>query len=189
MLGQRAPGVGIPKDDAPTVMPSIRTLAFAGLLGLLTACSGAGVGSPAAPSETPIEFSPRVSATPASTAPSQPPEASEGAAAIATAEDAVAAVVAEQPQFAGYPVVAPLVGASATPVSPIRPIGGSERSVLVEQLPSGFRLTFVTGSGDCPAGCTDHRYDVFMVATDGAVKKACVLDRFPVGREDPCARG
>jgi hypothetical protein len=101
----------------------------------------------------------------------------------------VAAVVAQRPQFAGYQMVAPLTGASASPVSPVAPIGGTQRRVLVEQIGSGFRVTFVTGSGDCPAGCIAHRYDVFLVGTDGTVEAACVLDRLPVGRQDPCSGG
>jgi hypothetical protein len=101
----------------------------------------------------------------------------------------VAAVVAEQPQFAGYQMIRPLIGASASPLSPVGPIGGTDRSVLVDQLSSGFRVIFVTGSGDCPSGCTVHRYDVFLVGTDGTVAAACVLDRLPVGRGDPCVGG
>jgi hypothetical protein len=101
----------------------------------------------------------------------------------------VAAVVAQQPQFAGYQVIAPQIGASASPISPVGPIGGTDRRVLVEQTASGFRVTFMTGSGDCPAGCIVHRYDVFLVGTDGTVEAACVLDRLPVGRGDPCTGG
>ncbi len=105
---------------------------------------------------------------------------------ITTVDEAVAAVVAGQPQFSGYRLVAPPGAASARPGSPLRPIGVPERSVLVEQVAAGFRLIFVTGSGDCPSGCTVHRYDVFVVHAGGTVEKACVLDRFPIGRGDPC---
>jgi hypothetical protein len=174
-----------------TVKHSIRTLSLAGLLVLLAACSGAGAASPAASlgaaSVAPGESAPSLAPLPPSASSSGPPEASAGPVSITTAEGAVAAVVAQQPQFAGYEMVAPLIGASASPVSHIGPIGGTERSVLVEQIAAGFRVIFVTGSGDCPAGCIDHRYDVFVVDTDGTVVPACVLDRFPVGRADPCA--
>jgi hypothetical protein len=102
----------------------------------------------------------------------------------------VAAVVADQPQFAGYRLVVPSVAASASPRgSLIGPPSLAERRVLAERVDGGFRLIFVTGSGDCASGCTIHRYDVFVVCTGGSVEKACVVGRLPVGRGDPCAGG
>jgi hypothetical protein len=108
--------------------------------------------------------------------------------AVITASDAVGAVVAQYPQFVDYRMPVPPAAASASPGPLRRPIGGSERTVLVEHLAAGFRLIFVTGSGDCESGCAAHRYDVFIVHTSGMVEAACVLDQFPVGR-DPCAPG
>ena len=109
---------------------------------------------------------------------------------VTTAEEAVAAVVADQPQFAGYRLVVPSVAASASPRgSLIGPPSLAERRVLAERVDGGFRLIFVTGSGDCASGCTIHRYDVFVVCTGGSVEKACVVGRLPVGRGDPCAGG
>jgi hypothetical protein len=104
----------------------------------------------------------------------------------------VAAVVAGQPQFAGYRLVGPPPNASAIPGSPrFGPPNVAERSVLAEQMAGGYRLIFVTGSGDCPSGCTIHRYDVFVVRSDGTVVSACVVDRLPAppGMQDPCAAG
>jgi hypothetical protein len=175
-----------------TVMHSIRTLSLVGLLVLLAACSGAGpafpTDSPPAATVAPIESLPGVSPSRVSSPSSQPPSASSGVTSITTAEGAVAAVVAERPQFAGYRIPVLLPGASASPGAHGRPAGGIERSVLAERLEAGFRLIFVTGSGDCESGCTVHRYDVFVVHADGIVEPACVLDQFPFGR-DPCAPG
>ena len=84
--------------------------------------------------------------------------------------------------------MAVLPGASSGPDAHGRPVGGSEQSVFAERLAAGFRLIFITGSGDCESGCIAHRYDVLVVHMDGAVEPACVLDAFPMGR-DPCASG
>jgi hypothetical protein len=174
-----------------TMKQSIRPLSLAGLLVLLAACSGASPGSPthsAAATVSQTEPSPGTSTTlpSASSTPSSGPTA--GVVSVTTASDAMGAVVAQYPQFAGYRMPVPLAAASASPGPPHRPIGGPDRTVLAERLAAGFRLIFVTGSGDCESGCTAHRYDVFIVHADGAVEAACVLDQFPVGR-DPCAPG
>jgi hypothetical protein len=104
----------------------------------------------------------------------------------------MAAVVAEQPQFAGYRLAPPPLDASASPGSPRFGLPGvADRSVLVEQMAGGYRVIFVTGSGDCASGCTVHRYAVFVVRRDGTVASACVVDRLPAppGMQDPCAAG
>ncbi len=176
-----------------TVKQQIRTLSLAAVLLLLGACSAAGrATAPSAPllatPGLPGESVPAASPSP-TFVPSSQPSVDAGTLPVDTAAGALAAVVAGHPQFAGYRLVAPPGVASASPASPVRPIGGADRSVLVEQIAGGFRLVFMTGSGDCPSGCIDHRYDVFLVRGDGTVEQACVLERFPMGSGDPCAGG
>jgi hypothetical protein len=170
---------------------SIRPLSLAGLLVLFAACSGASAGSSTLSAAATVAlnaWSPGASTALSSATSTPSPGASAEAVSVTTVSDAVGAVVAQYPQFAGYRMPVPLAAASASPGPPRRPIGGPERTVLAERLAAGFRLIFVTGSGDCESGCTAHRYDVFIVHADGAVEAACVLDQFPLGR-DPCAPG
>lgn len=64
--------------------------------------------------------------------------------------------------FVGYSQRKPGVG----------PAGGS-KFVTVSATSAGYELIFVTGSGDCPAGCIDHTFTKFTVARDGTVEKRC----------------
>ncbi|CAN5483195.1 MAG: hypothetical protein H0V12_12195 [Chloroflexi bacterium] len=96
-----------------------------------------------------------------------------GRPVIDTAEDAIARVGEVEPDFVGYEPLGPEV------------IGGST-NVIVEPDDEGFLLTFVTGSGDCMAGCINTTYDKFRVTYDGSVEKLC---QWSVGEEpqgSPC---
>ncbi len=136
------------------------------------------------PASTPLA---RVSATPSPT----------DAVAIDTAEEAVDSVVAEHPAFDGYPLRQPVeADRTAGPIlQPPSDVVGASRWVVALDAPDGFRLVFVTGSGDCPAGCIDWRYDVFLVGRDGKVRAECTRSDLPApgatrGRAvdgDPCA--
>lgn len=50
---------------------------------------------------------------------------------------------------------------------------GDGPHVVVMRATDGWILTFVTGSGDCPAGCIEHAYAKFSVSGDGTVVELC----------------
>jgi hypothetical protein len=116
---------------------------------------------------------------------------------IDTVEEAVEAVVAEHPAFDGHPLQPPVAAErTAGPiVAPPFDVVGASRWVVGLDAPDGFRLVFVTGSGDCPAGCIDWRYDVFLVGRDGKVRAECSRSDLPAPGAagsralggDPCA--
>jgi hypothetical protein len=111
--------------------------------------------------------------------------ASPPAGPVDTAEEALAAVVAEHPEFADH-LLLPLPGGD--------PMIGMSSWAVVAGTEDGFQVTFVTGSGDCPAGCMEHRLDVYLVAPDGTVSHRCSRDAAPSDVTpdggvpgDPCA--
>ena len=168
-------------------------VAFAGcLLVVVGACSGAGAPS-RAPSEVPSTVAsavpgfpspatgvtrppfPRVSVPGASGAATAGPTAAaaSGGRAVTTSLEAIEAVGVLESQFEGYrPQPPDVIGASS--------------NVLVQEDATGFLVTFVTGSGDCFAGCINTRYDKFHVAFDGTVDRLCT---WTIGDEEegtPC---
>ena len=135
------------------------------LLALLTAC-GQGTGSrpdqasaslgPATPATT------GTAATSPATVPATTPAALDVAGAlIRSADQAIAAVVSQHPEYAGYEPLIPDPGRSVDreprPVFGGRPeVGGATKTVTVSGPDdAGWHVTFVTGSGDCqPAAST-----------------------------------
>jgi len=121
-------------------MTHLRVLLFAVLAvgAIVTACAG----SPAASS-------------PASSSPSAAPT---GDGLVDTPEEAIAAVVAHDPRFAGVgPYRADLIGQSAWyKVMPASGVGA-------------FIVEIQVGSGDCEAGCIDRHTWTFAVLPDGTV--------------------
>lgn len=151
------------------------------MLGILAACSsmsGAPAQDPAssapvgsgAPSASPSEVTP-------SESPARPIE-SLGSLLVGDAEEAVAAVIAEYPRFEGYPL-------SAEPSESLDPgdvLIGQSRWVIARSVAAGIELTFVTGSGDCPAGCIEHAYETYLVEPDGSVSFICSETDSPYDR-------
>jgi hypothetical protein len=107
-----------------------------------------------------------------------------------SAEDALAAVIAQVPRLAAYRLVAPTVAVATPPGSPrLGPTRGQRRAVLAQRIADGMRLIFMTDSGDCASGCTIQHDEVYLVHSDGTVVLACVADAIPVGIDDPCRPG
>lgn len=79
---------------------------------------------------------------------------------MATIQAAIAAVGAFDPRFLGYAMQLP--GRI-----------GEGPHVTGAAVPDGWELTFVTGSGDCMAGCIDHAYSRFHVSRSGTVTPLC----------------
>ena len=133
-------------------------------------------------------------ATPSPAAPSAPPSSSRMppatpvAGPVDTAEEAVAAVVAEHPEFVSHRLLAP-------PGLGGEPLIGLSKWVVVTVLDDGFQTTFVSGSGDCQSGCIEHHLDVFHVDASGVVRHECSTDPSSTGIQpgvglpvDPCAQ-
>ena len=121
-----------------------------------------------------------------------------GDGSVDTPEEALAAVVAQHPEFADHPlrIAPPRPGASPGPIVGGEPMVGLSAWAIVSAAPDGYLVTFVTGSGDCPAGCTEHRLDTYHVLTDGTVSHSCTTDAAadvpPSDRAvpfDPCQGG
>ena len=106
--------------------------------------------------------------SPAATAtPSPSPEA------VTSVEEAIAAVVAVEPRFQGFgPLDLDVIGQA-------NHVRGSETA-------RGFELTFVAGSGDCPAGCINHHYTKFLVGRDGSVVMLCEWAEGEAPQGTPC---
>ena len=122
-------------------MTNLRTLLLAGVAvsAIVTACAG----TPAA-------------SAPASSSPPSAAPTSDGL--VDTPEEAIAAVVAHDPRFAGVePYRADLIGQSAWyKVMPASGVGA-------------FVVQIQVGSGDCQAGCIDRHTWIFAVLPDGTV--------------------
>ncbi len=141
---------------------------------------GAGASSPrgtvATSTPSPVSV-PSATTTPSApptlgVSPSSPP-ASPAATRITSAEQAIAAVVAQDPRFLGY--------------GPLDPnLIGQANHVRAKQTETGFELTFVSGSGDCPAGCINHDYVKFHVGRDGSVVKRCEWSEGEEPHGTPC---
>jgi hypothetical protein len=78
-------------------------------------------------------------------------------AAVSSAEDAVATIVAVNPTLAG--------------IGPEDPelIGGC-CFWRANETPDGFEVAFEVGWGDCPAGCIDRHRWTYEVGRDGSVE-------------------
>ena len=102
---------------------------------------------------------------------------------VDTPAEARAIVVAAYPELAGHRLVGDGAPGSQGPVIG-RPggIGGRVSLVLAVIEPEGIVLSFISGSGDCPSGCTDERIDTFLVTPDGKVSRAAPLAT-PLGIE------
>lgn len=78
-------------------------------------------------------------------------------AVIASAKDAAARVAVFEHRFSGVTELDPnMIGASAWWTADPTADGG-------------FRITYVVGWGDCPAGCIDKHQWIFEVTADGSV--------------------
>lgn len=127
--------------------------------------------SPPASTPPAVSISPQASprsvpATPSPPAPSASspaPSTSPGAGAITSAEQAIAAVAVQYPEFTGFTFES-AVG---------EPVIGASRTVRALQADDGWQLLFAEGSGDCPAGCIDFAFTKFSVSRSGAVALLC----------------
>ncbi len=117
---------------------------------------------------------------------------------IDTAEEAFAVVVAAYPELARHELLtaAPEAWASHGPaIGRGGLVGGQDAWAIASVDPAGLVLSFVTGSGDCPSGCTDHTIEAYLVEPDGTVTLVC--DAAPgrplvIGRRvasEPCGPG
>lgn len=147
------------------------------ILGSLAACStmGGGTGpsnSPPPPESTAPAPGAETGAAP-SVSPVIVPSTGPSPSTPLTVEAALAAVIAEFPRFEGYPLrTSRQADGSPEPIVG-RGLVGQSRWVVARQVPAGIELTFVTGSGDCPAGCIDYAYDTYLVEPDGRVSFIC----------------
>ena len=91
-----------------------------------------------------------------------------------TVEQAIAAVGAFDSRFLGY--------------EPLDPdVIGQANYVEVREFPGrGYELTFVAGSGDCPAGCINRDYARFDVRPDGTVTLRCEWSEGDEPSGTPC---
>jgi hypothetical protein len=92
---------------------------------------------------------------------------------IETKEEAVAAVAAVDARFLGYPLQDPN-------------LVGQANYVTVDRSAGGFTLVFMSGSGDCPAGCIDKRFAKVTVTTGGTVVKKCEWAEGDIAQGSPC---
>ena len=180
-LGGPGPASGGPNDGAAAAGES-RGPGSAGSAG-----SGAST-EPSSPSQGQGPITDAASSTPQESASDAPGSGgfSTGAATVATAGQALAAVIAQHPVYEGYVLVV------STPTAPNGPTVGrihaaQDHGALAEAIPEGFRVILVTGSGDCQAGCTELRYDVFTVSWSGGVAAACSVATLPFPDRDPCS--
>lgn len=140
---------------------------------MVLACGGTGptVSPSVAPSRSsPVTAGPSAPTTviPSAASPSPPsasasPSPSDAGLHVDNAEAAIAAVGRFDPRFLGYRPQQP--GAI-----------GDGPHVIVEHGGRGWVLTFVTGSGDCPAGCISHAYAKFSVTQEGIVTLLCTWE-------------
>ncbi len=153
------------------------------LLGLLVGCSGMGGPTEQAATASPTGQVDGASRGPTTAVPAATP-VSVGSATDSplTADEARALVVEEHPRYERHPL-RPLAGPSGS-AGPVLGGGliGQSRWVIAREVSAGIELTFVTGSGDCPAGCIEHTYDTYLVETDGTVTFICSEGDPPAGR-------
>ena len=159
----------------PTRVTHIRDLlAAVALLGILAGCStmGGSTDPSRSPSSVAQTAAPSATLAAASSTPSPLIESTPSLPAL-TIETALAAVVAEVPRYDGYPLRA--FGDPATSPGPVvgEELVGQSRWVIGREVSAGIELTFVTGSGDCPAGCIEHALETYLVEPDETVTFIC----------------
>ena len=141
-----------------------RSIALAGTLFLVAACTAGGGGAvtPAAsgpatasPSTVPIS-SPFPSAVPRSAAPGASALPTQPSGTISTAAQAAAQVIASDPLFRG---VRPLLPDSV----------GLSRWYEAASDGSGYQVAITIGWGDCPAGCISRHVWTFGVMAAGSI--------------------
>ena len=152
----RIPSPGTPSARLWGGEPTVRILATAVLAALVSVACTSG-GRPA--TSVPVAI-PSVPSTPAVTPSASPSPSASGTASVTSVEEAVAAVVEADPRFLGY-----------GPQD--RDLIGQTNFYLASRVGSSFELTFVAGSGDCPAGCIEHEFAKFRVTEDGTVTLLC----------------
>jgi len=144
------------------------------LLATVAACSTMGGATDPSTSAASVAHTAAPSATLVVASPSPSPQIeSDPAAPVPTVEAALAAVVAEYPRYEGYPLRA--FGDSGTSPGPVvgEELVGQSRWVIGREVAAGIELTFVTGSGDCPAGCIEHTHETYLVEPDETVTFIC----------------
>ncbi len=152
------------------------------LLSILVACStlGGATDPSASPSSVAQTSAPSATLAVASPSPSLELESDPARPAL-TAEAALAAVVDEYPRYADHPLRA-FVDSDASPGPVVgEELIGQSRWVIAREVAAGIELTFVTGSGDCPAGCIEHAYETYLVESDGTVTFICSESDEPSG--------
>lgn len=150
---------------------------------LLAACSAVGSRPRASAEAGPVGASSLgapASVLPTGQGPSVAPTASVVPSGVVdTVEEALAAVVAEHPRFAGYAIRGAPAEGDESP-GPIMGGGGgvigARKWAIASMHESGIALTFMTGSGDCPAGCIHVRAETYLVTQDGSVTFLCAED-------------
>ena len=63
---------------------------------------------------------------------------------------------------------------------------GQANYATVDRSGGGFTVVFMSGSGDCPAGCIDKRFAKFSVRSDGTVAKRCEWAEGDIAQGTPC---
>lgn len=181
-LGARRPSPVLKSRTRPRAALH-RLLAVVTLLSLLVGCSTMGGPGGQTPTTSPRSTAAVPSRAPQTAAPTGTPVASHGSARDSrlTAEEARALVVAEHPRYERHPL-RPVAQPSGSP-GPVAGGGliGQSRWVIAREVSRGIELTFVTGSGDCPAGCIEHTYDTYLVQPGGTVTFICSEDDAPAG--------
>ena len=166
---------------------SVSVLAITLVLGACSAGGAPGTPVPASPSvaasESPAAAdSPSPPAVSSSPSPPASPPGSAGASGsgavgvdppIDSTQEAIAAVAAVEPRYAGYKQRNP-------------DLIGQANYVTAKEVTGGFELVFSTGSGDCPAGCINRSFAKFTVERDGTVEKQCEWARGEVASGAPC---
>jgi len=135
---------------------------------LVAACSS----SPGALPTSSAETAPRGATGSTGSAPS----ASAGGGPVGgvdSVEEAIGAVGELDSNFLGY--------------EPLDPnVIGASNWVEVEETADGYALVFVSGSGDCPAGCINRSNVKFTVARDGTVERRCEWHTGDQAAGTPC---
>ncbi len=182
-LGARRPR-SVLKPAARPYAAVHRLLTVVTLLGLVVGCSTLGGATEQTATASPASQADGASREPTTAAPTATPVSTLRSAPdlTLTADEARALVVEEHPRYERHPLRAVAQpGGSADPVSGGGLVGQS-RWVIAREVTAGIELTFVTGSGDCPAGCIEHAYDTYLVQPDGTVTFICSEGDASAGR-------
>ena len=127
------------------------------LAGCTAGTGGSSVSTPSV-AASPSASVPASSAPGASGTPATSPGGSGGT--VSTPQQALAAIVATDPRFLGYEQLDPN-------------LIGQANYFEAERVDGGFELTFVAGSGDCPAGCINRDFAKFRVTENGEATLVC----------------